>query len=59
MPLGHHGNVSLCMECERARNHVAQTREAKSNEEKEQRLQVQVAYQTPHITIMKVIEFFV
>jgi hypothetical protein len=47
MPLRHHGSVSLCAECVRARNHVAQTRKVKSNEENEQRLQVQSTYQTP------------
>ncbi len=41
MPLRHHGSVSLCMECARARNHVAQAKEVEFNEEKEQILQVQ------------------
>lgn len=40
MPLRHHGSVSLCMECARARNHVAQAKEVEFNEEKEQILQV-------------------
>ncbi len=59
MPPRHHGSVSLCAECARVRNHVAQTREVKSNEEKEQILQVQATYQTPHIATMRAIEFFV
>jgi len=57
MPPRHHGSVSLSTECARARNHVAQTREIESNEEREQRLQVQVTYQTPHIATMKAMEF--
>jgi hypothetical protein len=53
MPLRHHGSVSLRIEHSRVRNHVAQAREVKSNEEREQRLQAQEAYQTPHISIMR------
>jgi hypothetical protein len=47
------------MECARARNHATQARKLEYNEEKEQRLQVQVVYQTPHITRMRDIKFFV
>ncbi len=59
MPFKHHGSVNLCMECARARNHATQARKLEYNEEKEQRLQVQVVYQTPHITRMRDIKFFV
>ncbi len=59
MPPRHHGSVSLSTDCERARNNVTQARKVESNEEREQRLQVQIAYQTPHIAVMRAIEFFV
>jgi hypothetical protein len=54
-----HGSVSLRTKCARARNHVAQTREVKSNEEREQRLQALATDQTPHIVAMRATEFFV
>ncbi len=59
MPPRRHGSVSLCMECARVRNHVAQARKVESNEEKEQRLQAQTTYQTTHIVAMRAIESFV
>jgi len=53
------GSVSLCTKCARARNHVAQAREVKSNEEREQRLQALTTDQTFHIVAMRATKFFV
>jgi hypothetical protein len=58
-PPKHFGSVGLHIERARARNHVAQAREVESNDKREQRLQVQASFQTPHITAMRAIESFV
>jgi len=55
----HHGNVNLHTEHARPKNRVAQTRKVEFIEEREQRLQAQTTYQTPHITMMRAIESLV